>query len=198
MTALDATRAQDKAAMRAAMRAARRRHRGGAVTLPPPLLARLIGPAASDDGAPRPRIIATYLPMDDEADPAPLNAAALAHGWQLALPHVTTRDAPMRFLLWAEGAPLADGPFGLRQPRADAPVARPDIILTPLIAFDAALGRLGQGAGFYDRAFAEMPHVLRIGIAWSVQQVPKVPLDRWDVPLHGIVTDKGWIGPDTL
>lgn len=131
--------------------------------------------------------------MGSEADPAQLAAAAASVGCQLALPHVVDRAAPIRFLAWAFGAPLVDGPFGLRQPDAAAEEVPPDAILTPLVGFDAHLNRLGQGAAHYDRAFARYPDAWRVGVAWSVQQVPAIPSDVWDVPLHAVITEEGML-----
>ncbi len=138
-------------------------------------------------------IVASYMPLGSEADPAPLDAATRAAGCDLALPYVTTRAAPLRFLTWREGEPLEAGAFGLRQPRPDAAEVRPDIIVTPLLGFDAAGNRLGQGAGHYDRAFAAHPDAWRVGIAWSVQQVDALQPDPWDMPLHAIATESDWI-----
>ncbi|MFZ8396223.1 5-formyltetrahydrofolate cyclo-ligase, partial [Staphylococcus aureus] len=73
------------------------------------------------------------------------------------------------------------------------PEVKPDIILTPMLAFDAKLDRLGQGAGYYDRAFATFPDAWRIGVAWSVQQVESLPTEAWDMPLHAVITECGWI-----
>jgi 5-formyltetrahydrofolate cyclo-ligase len=56
--------------------------------------------------------------------------------------------------------------------------------------------RLGQGAGFYDRAFARLPAARRIGLAWSAQEADALPADPWDVPLHAVATEKEWIEPD--
>ncbi len=180
--------AEDKAGLRAHMRRLRLTHEGPALTVPTVLRARLA----------RPGIIASYLPIRGEIDPAPIVETALALGWRIAMPHVTTRAAPMRFLAWTPSDPLVAGPFGLRQPACDAPELAPDMILTPLVAFDHALNRLGQGAGYYDRAFAALPDALRIGVAWSGQQVPKVPVDAWDIALHAVLTEIDWIGPDAL
>lgn len=133
--------------------------------------------------------VAAYLPLGSEADPAPLVAAARAAGATIALPHVETRSTPMRFLEWRGDTELVTGPFGLIQPPADAPEIAPDIFLTPLVAYDRTLHRLGQGAGFYDRAFARYPDAWRIGIAWSAQEVAAVPTDSWDVPLHALLNE---------
>ena len=147
---------------------------------PPPAITNRFGPGV---------IVAAYLPIGSEADPAPLVAAARAAGATLALPHVEGRSTPMRFLEWRVDAELVSGPFGLTQPAADAPETAPDIILTPLVAYDRTLHRLGQGAGFYDRVFARYPDAWRIGVAWSAQEVAAVPTDPWDMPLHALLNE---------
>jgi 5-formyltetrahydrofolate cyclo-ligase len=137
--------------------------------------------------------VTSYVPIGSEADPSPLARAAVEAGCVLALPHVTVRSEPMRFLAWETEAALEAGPFGLSQPSALAAELRPDIILTPMLAFDAKLDRLGQGAGYYDGAFARFPDAWRVGVAWSVQQVEDLPVDPWDMALHAVVTEQGWI-----
>jgi 5-formyltetrahydrofolate cyclo-ligase len=155
------------------------------ITPSPAFLARL-GPGIT---------IASYVPMRGEIDPSPLTRAAVEAGCAIALPHVVRRSEPMRFLAWDAEDDLHPGQFGLQQPHHEAPALTPDIILTPLLGFDRALNRLGQGAGYYDRAFAEFPDAWRIGIAWSVQEVDALPTDAWDVPLHAVATEKEWLTP---
>ena len=138
-------------------------------------------------------VVASYIPTGSEADPTPLAAAARAAGCTLALPHVTSRSAPIRFLAWDEDAALVEGPFGLRQPTPTAVELRPEIIVTPLLAFDDSRNRLGQGAGHYDRAFAACPGAWRLGVAWSCQRCDALTADPWDVPLHAIVTEEGML-----
>lgn len=137
--------------------------------------------------------VTSYVPIGSEADPSPLARAAVEAGCVLALPHVTVRSEPMRFLAWETEAALEAGPFGLSQPSTLTAELLPDIILTPMLAFDAKLDRLGQGAGYYDGAFARFPDAWRVGVAWSVQQVEDLPVDPWDMPLHAVVTEQGWI-----
>lgn len=174
----------DKLALRAHLRAVR----DGFAPMAPIMLA-----AAFVERLRPGLIVASYRPLGSEADPAPLADAARAAGCTLALPHVTTRAAPLRFLSWDPAQPLERGAFGLLQPAADAPEVSPDIILTPLVGFDDAGNRLGQGAGHYDRAFAAHPDAWRVGIAWSVQRVAALPADPWDMPLHAIATESDWI-----
>ena len=177
--------AEAKRARRRQLRATRAAMAGTPPFAPPPAFLQRL----------RPCMIATYRPIGGEVDPALFDAAAVAAGARLALPLVVDRPTPLRFLLVQPGEPLADGPFGLLNPPAHWPQVRPDLILTPLIGFDRRGNRLGQGAGHYDRAFAEYPDAWRVGLAWSVQEVEALQPDPWDVPLHAIVTEKEWIEP---
>ena len=142
------------------------------------------------------RIVAGYMPVGAEVDPGAILAAAADRDMTVALPVVAGRNAPMRFVAWAAGDPLAAGPLGLMQPVDGAEVA-PDLILAPLLGFDRGFGRLGQGAAFYDRAFAALPDARRIGLAWSVQETTPLPLEPWDMPLHAVATELEWIAPMT-
>lgn len=137
--------------------------------------------------------IALYWALDDEAPAQRLSEALIADGKTLCLPRVIDRMGGMEFRAWAPGDALAEGRFRTRHPGIDAPVVHPDAIIAPLIAFDSSLMRLGQGGGYYDRAFARYDHALRIGLAWSAQQVDEVPADPWDVPLHMVITERSLI-----
>ncbi len=137
------------------------------------------------------RCVSGYIGIGAEISCLPVLAAAAGMGIATALPHVTRRDQPMRFLRWQPGDPLDPGPRGLLQPPADAPEIEPDLIVTPLLGFDAQMWRIGQGAGFYDVCFAAMPRAARIGIAWSIQQAEAIPRDPWDIRLHAVVTEQG-------
>lgn len=172
----------DKPALRAQLRAARDAFlldRAPSLPIPATFCGRL-----------RPGLVlASYIAVGSEADPAPLVAAARAAGCTMLLPWVADRATPLRFLEWSADSLLERGPFHLRQPPASARELAPDLILTPLLGFDAAGNRLGQGAGHYDRAFERHPAAWRLGLAWSVQQVASLPADPWDVPLHAIATE---------
>lgn len=140
------------------------------------------------------RCVAFYHGLGSELGCGPAIAAAAMHGIRIALPHVAGRAQSMRFLSWAPGDPLESGWRGLQQPRSAAAELDPDVIVTPLLGFDSTLARLGQGAGFYDRAFAERPAAAKIGFGWSIQRVAVIACDRWDVRLDAVVTEAGTIG----
>ena len=108
----------------------------------------------------------------------------------------------LEFVAWREGQSFARGSFGIPEP-ADGEVvalADHDAVLVPLTAFDGRCHRLGQGGGFYDRALASLPsggpRPAAVGVAYSFQQVDRVPQDRWDVPLDAVATDAGIVAAD--
>ena len=162
-------------------------HRLAFKVLPSPLARRLA----------EARTVALYMGLDDEAPAQRLAAPLIAMGKRVALPRVLDRLGSMDFLRWTPDAPLVPGPFRTSHPEpGDGPVT-PDAIIAPLVGFDRALNRLGQGGGYYDRAFARFPDALRIGLTWSAQELDDVPADPWDLPLDIILTEAELIeGPD--
>ena len=177
--------AADKAALRAQARTLRRR------------LAEL-EPEAAERAAlhmadlPRGDIVAVYRAMGSELDPEPLARAMAAEGRVLCLPVVLEHDAPMIFRRWSPGEPLEIDVAGCPAPLPLAEVVDPDLIVTPLLAFDDFGGRLGQGGGYYDRTFAARPEAVRLGLAYAGQQVARLPMNRHDRALHGILTETGF------
>lgn len=139
------------------------------------------------------KIVAGYIAKGSEADPAAILLKAQEIGCVIALPQITSRSAPMRFLRWSPGDVLEPGPFGLLQPLSDAESILPDVVLVPLVAFDSRLMRLGQGAGHYDRALSLRDQSFAIGIGWSVQHAPAFEIDPWDIPMDAILTEKSWM-----
>jgi 5-formyltetrahydrofolate cyclo-ligase len=190
---LDTAPAPDKGALRRALRSAR-----NAFVAPldeSALAVRLaaidahLAPLLARDGP-----IAGYVAHRGEPDILPFLMRAHALGREVALPHVVG-DGLMRFAGWRPDAALTPGPSGIPQPDAGDEAIAPDILLVPLIGFDRGGHRLGQGGGYYDRWFAGHPHAMRVGIAWSVQEVAEIPRESWDMPLHAIATEKEWICP---
>lgn len=139
--------------------------------------------------------IAGYVAHKGEADVLPFLLRAYHLGHEIALPHVATGAETIRFTRWQPDMAMLGGLAGIPQPEAIHPAVAPAIVLAPLVGFDRAGRRIGQGGGFYDRWFAAHPQAMRIGIAWATQEVGAIPDDPWDMPLHAIVTEKEWITP---
>jgi len=138
--------------------------------------------------------VSGYHPIDEEADCLVLLCALEAAGYTIALPVVIDRDKPLVFRTWNSGDPLEMGGYGIQIPLASASVCMPDIVLVPLLAFDAQGYRLGYGGGYYDRVLRALRHrstVTAIGIAFSEQEVDAVPHEKTDEPLDWILTEKG-------
>jgi 5-formyltetrahydrofolate cyclo-ligase len=139
------------------------------------------------------KTVAAYIPTGSEADPSALLKFAADAGCQTALPYIASKAAPMQFLSWSLGQTLETGLFGLQQPQNTNEVLVPDIVLTPLVAFDRHLARIGQGAGHYDRALCLLDAVIAVGVAWSIQEAEMIAADPWDIPLDAVLTEKEWI-----
>ncbi len=184
------TVAAEKAALRAALAAARSQ----AFAADPQAGERLLLANPPPAGT----VVSGYVRFRSEIDPGPLMARLAAAGCVLSLPRTPAARAPggLTFHRWAPGEPLETSAFGVREPSADAPVLEPDTLLVPLLGFDRAGGRLGYGAGHYDRTLARLrarKPVTAIGLAYACQEVPLVPTAPTDQRLDGVLTPDGYI-----
>ncbi|WP_286950412.1 MULTISPECIES: 5-formyltetrahydrofolate cyclo-ligase [Brevundimonas] len=148
--------------------------------------------ASHADALPNGAIVALYRAMGSELDTDALANTLHQAGRRLCLPVVLERDAAMIFRAWAPGEPLELDAAGCPAPLPLSEVVRPDLILTPLLAFDARGGRLGQGGGYYDRTFAMLPDAHRVGFAYAGQAVDRLDLEPHDIRLHGVLTETGY------
>ena len=135
--------------------------------------------------------VSGFWPMDTEIDIRPLLLALHGRGHAVLLPVTPPRGQALRFRRWWPGQALVARNFGLHEPPEHAPLATPDYLLVPLVAFDAAGRRLGHGAGYYDRTLASLPQARRLGVAFAAQQVAHVPAGPHDIPLPAIATERG-------
>ncbi len=137
-------------------------------------------------------VIGGYIAFNGEADPAPLMEMLRNGGHSIALPRIVGKDAPLIFHMNNTDDRLVPHEFGVLEPHADAPPASPDLLLTPLLAFDDQRNRLGYGGGYYDRTIASLRQhkpVMTIGIAYGFQQVDAVPTGAYDMKMDKIVTE---------
>ncbi len=138
-------------------------------------------------------LVAGYWPMAQELDPRPALEALHGLGHPLCLPVVTAAGEPLLFRRWAPGDGLMDGGHGTRHPLGTAPLAVPEVLLVPLLAYDDAGFRLGYGGGYYDRTLAALDAPLTIGVAFAGQRVAAVPHDPYDRPLDHVLTERGLV-----
>lgn len=143
--------------------------------------------------------VGCYVAVASELSLETVIEQALARGQQIYLPHVEHTAPVMQFALWSGlQKRLLTNRFGIPEPLVDVaelvPADSMDVILLPLLAFDRSGGRLGSGAGYYDRALAfrlarPAPPLL-IGIGFACQEVSGIPMADWDVPLDLVVTER--------
>jgi 5-formyltetrahydrofolate cyclo-ligase len=135
-------------------------------------------------------IVGGYHALSSEADPAQLLQRLVRRGAHIAFPRVIAKGARLAFHRVPDGEMLRTGAWGIQEPAAHFPLAEPDLLLVPLLAFDANGHRLGYGGGFYDRTIAAL-QVPAIGVGFSAQEVASLPVEAHDMALSGILTEHG-------
>ena len=144
----------------------------------------------------RAKVVAGYRAQGGEIDPRPLLQAFAKAGARIALPAAVSLDMPLIFRTYVDGDPLEPDAAGVPSPTADTAILEPDLIMTPLLAFDRLGARMGQGGGHYDRTLAALRgrgSVFVLGLAYAGQQVARIPVEPHDQPLDAILTEKGYI-----
>lgn len=142
------------------------------------------------------KVASGYFALGSELSPLPLLQCLAARGVATALPVAKDRSSPLCFRRWAPGDGLTDDAFGIPSPGADKEELFPTLVITPLLAFDRRGGRLGQGAGHYDRtieALRATGPVFVMGYGYAAQEIEAAPLEAHDQPLDGVLTENGYI-----
>jgi len=134
------------------------------------------------------KTIGLYVATGSEAPTHHLIEYFLEAGYAVALPRIAAQST-MEFRAYGLSDQLTKGFAAIPEPSSDSSPSHPDVIFAPLLAFDRALNRLGQGGGHYDRIFTKYPDALRIGLAWSAQETEHIPHESHDIPLHMIITE---------
>ncbi|PWR74966.1 5-formyltetrahydrofolate cyclo-ligase [Methanospirillum stamsii] len=87
---------------------------------------------------------------------------------------------------------LLPGTFNVPEPIGnEIPASAKDITcaIIPMLGYDRTGGRIGYGAGYYDRFLSDNPYIKKIGIAYSAQEVPSIPVQPHDIRMDVIVTE---------
>ena len=138
--------------------------------------------------------VAVYLAHGRELETTALISALHRRGKGVFVPSIDAhRDGVMHMLQLGSNTPLRRSRLGIREPVARRRPARPriDVLVLPLVAFDAQGHRLGSGRGFYDRWLAaQRPRPFCIGYAFAAQQVERIPAEPWDQRLDAICTER--------
>lgn len=138
-------------------------------------------------------VVAVYLSMDSEPGTAPLIAGLLQRGTRVIVPVVL----PERALAWVDYDPAARtsvSPLGVLEPDgehlpADA-LLTAGLVVVPALAVDHRGTRLGRGAGYYDRALAQVTAPV-CALLYSDELIDHVPAEIHDRAVDLVATEAG-------
>ena len=141
----------------------------------------------------KPIKIALYYPSNFELNVLKLLKFNNILTKEILLPVIDKKNL-MNFFSWKKNDVLFVNKFGMLEPiKKKAKV--PDLILVPTLAYDKNKYRLGYGKGFYDRYLKKylkkFKNIVSVGVAFSFQKYHKLPINRNDVKLDFIITEKG-------
>ena len=138
--------------------------------------------------------VMVFSSKEKEVNTAPLIATLLERGNPVVVPIIVREDVSLRLSYLRDVAVLVPSTFGVPEPIGnEIPAAGRDVdtIVLPMLGFDRRGGRIGYGAGYYDRFMAKNPHLRKIGIAFACQECDDLPVDENDVLMDCIITEDG-------
>jgi 5-formyltetrahydrofolate cyclo-ligase len=115
---------------------------------------------------------------------------------RLIVPIIETDTRTLRLSYIKNTSVLVKSTFLVPEPVGSEIPARPDEVkaaVVPMLAFDRSGNRLGYGAGYYDRFLCDLPHIKKIGLAFSCLETECIPCESNDVKMDMIVTENGII-----
>ena len=137
------------------------------------------------------KIVGGYFPFNYEIDVMEILEKFERQNYQISLPRIK-KNSQMDFFQWSTKEPLVINKYGIPEPISQV-ITYPNILLVPLVAYDKDLNRIGYGGGFYDRyinKIKKIKKIITIGLAYSFQQVKEVPINKYDIKLDFVVTEK--------
>ena len=137
------------------------------------------------------KLIGGYYPYNYEINSIEILKKFEEKKYSISLPKIK-RNKKMNFYHWSLKDPLTVNEYGIPEP-IKKKIVYPNILLVPLVAFDKNLNRIGYGGGFYDRyikKISKIKKIFTIGLAYSFQQVKKIPVNNYDIKLDYIITEK--------
>jgi len=139
--------------------------------------------------------MALYCAYGSEMPTEAVLDLALRSGIRCYLPRL--RDGGMQWVLTTRSTRLLRNRYGIAEPwppRPRALLRDLHLVLVPLLGFDSNGTRLGTGGGYYDRRLAgHLSRPRRVGWAFALQEVSQLPREPWDLPLHAVCTERGWL-----
>ena len=137
------------------------------------------------------KIIGGYYPFNYELNILNILEIFEKKNYFISLPKIA-KNNQMDFFKWSSNDPLKINNYGIPEP-ISSKICFPDILIVPLVGYDSNLNRLGYGGGFYDRyinKIKKIKKIITIGLAYSFQKVKEISINKHDIKLDFIITDK--------
>ncbi|BCZ44232.1 5-formyltetrahydrofolate cyclo-ligase [Clostridium gelidum] len=142
-----------------------------------------------------------YISYDSEINTKGIINKALMDNKKIYVPRTEFKTRLMDAVKITSLDNLIESEYGILEPSAEEPHIDPnglDLIVVPGVAFDINGGRMGYGAGFYDRYFEKiskdnMKKVIKLALAYDFQILEKIPMNEQDVPVNYIITETKFI-----
>jgi 5-formyltetrahydrofolate cyclo-ligase len=142
-------------------------------------------------------VVVVFATLPGEVDTRPLIQLVLREGKRLVFPRMVS-GSTLEFAVVEDPESLRPGRYGVLEPDRENPtlsIGGDAVVCLPGLAFDRAGGRLGRGAGYYDRALAvserRRGRPRMIGVGFARQIVESVPMGSLDVRMDAVVTEAG-------
>ena len=137
------------------------------------------------------KIIGGYYPFNYELDILNILETLEKKKYIISLPKIA-KNNKMNFFKWSFKEPLKINKFGIPETTSNKKI-NPNILLIPLVGFDDKLNRLGYGGGYYDRYLSKIEDhkkIIKIGVGFSFQKIKNIPINKHDIKLDYIITEK--------
>jgi 5-formyltetrahydrofolate cyclo-ligase len=143
--------------------------------------------------------VMVFTSKEKEVNTKPLILSLFGKGNPVVVPIIVKEDISLRLSYLRDFSALVPSTFGVPEPiGSEIPAAAEDIgtIILPMLGFDRTGGRIGYGAGYYDRFLSKNPGLRKIGVAFACQEVECLPVDENDIRMDIIITEDGIMYPD--
>ena len=138
-----------------------------------------------------------YVSYKSEVNTHKIIENALLSGKRISVPKVISKKAGMKSFEIKSFSDLQSGKFGILEPHEETVETLSDtfdLIIVPGLAFDKQGGRLGYGGGYYDRFLCNLKsNALLLALAYDFQLINEVPMEKFDIRINGIITEKSEI-----
>ena len=142
-----------------------------------------------------------YISYDSEINTKGIINKALRDNKKIYVPRTEFKTRLMDAVEITSLDNLIESAYGILEPSIHEPHIDPsglDLIVVPGVAFDRNGGRMGYGAGFYDRYFKKISEdnigkIVKLALAYDFQLLDKIPMNEEDVPVSYIITEKEFI-----